>query len=75
MRCSQFAKAIGLMPDDGTWQAWHRKQVPDTLYLASAVEKQAGASTSNDPVERERIVNEDGRPGAGFHRISEIATT
>jgi len=49
MRYSQFAKAIGLMSDDETWRAWHRKQVSDTLYLVAAIEKQAGASTGTNP--------------------------
>ena len=59
------------MAPDEDWQAWHRHQIGDILYLVAAVEKQAG-----EPVlQFDRIINEQGIPGAGYYRNSSIVVT
>ncbi|MDQ6433101.1 hypothetical protein RB623_03430 [Mesorhizobium sp. LHD-90] len=74
MRYKQFARAIGLISDDDDWHAWHRQQIRDILNLVAVTEKQSGANTGLVPLQFERIVNQAGEPGVGFHKVSKIVT-
>lgn len=74
MRYGELAKAIGLISDGDDWKPWHRQQLRDTLNLIAVVEKKAGANAGAVPLQFERIVNADGKPGAGFHKTSRIVT-
>ena len=74
MRYGQLAKAIGLISDGDRWQAWHRQQIRDILNLVAATENQAGTNSELEPLQYERIVNEAGEPGIGFHKTSKIVT-
>jgi len=71
MRYSHLARAIGLISDDGGWHVRHRRQITSILSIAAAVERQAG-NPNTEPLEFERIVNEDGEPGAGVLKTSKI---
>lgn len=62
MRYGDFAKAIGL---GDKWQPWYRQQIAEILNLVAATEQQAGADTSVEPLQFERIVNSKGEPGKG----------
>jgi hypothetical protein len=75
MRYNEFARAIGLITEDETWEPWHRNQTADILNLVAAVERQAGENTGGEPLEFHRIVRQDGTPGEGFYRTSRIVTT
>jgi hypothetical protein len=75
MRYSEFATAIGLMSDGESWQPWHRQQIRDILNLVAATERQAGGNTGLEPIQFERIVNQQGQPGEGFYKTSKIVTT
>jgi hypothetical protein len=72
MRYNEFGKAIGLIPDEEHWQAWHQQQVAGILRLIAAAEKQAGKKTGVAPIEFDRILNEKGMPGAGIRKPSRI---
>jgi hypothetical protein len=72
MRYGEFAKAIGLMGDDESWQPWHRQQIGDILNLIAAAERQAGQNTGVDPLEFDRIITAQGEPGVGFYKSSRI---
>ncbi len=72
LRYGEFAHAIGLIQAGGKWEPWHRQQTRDILNLAAAVERQHGEP--NDPLQFERIVNQDGEPGAGFHKTTRLVT-
>jgi hypothetical protein len=72
MRYNEFARAIGLMADEELWQPWHRQQIRDILNLVAATERQAGDKVEIAPLQFERIVGEDGQPGAGFYKTSRI---
>jgi hypothetical protein len=76
MRYNELARAIGLMSDGHRWEPWHRQQIEAILHIAAAVEKQrwGGEATDIAPLEFERIVTEDGKPGAGVFRNSRIVT-
>lgn len=74
MRYSEFATAIGLIPDGGRWQPWHRQQIRDILNLVAATERQAGKNTDVEPLQFQRIVNEQGQPGEGVYKTSKITT-
>jgi len=74
MRYGEFARAIGLISDGEGWQPWHRQQVRDILNLVAATQRQAGENESFEQLEFERIVNEDGLPGAGFYKTTRIVT-
>ena len=73
MRYNEFGKAIGLVPDEEHWQAWHRQQVDGILRLIAAAEKQAGTKTGLAPIEFHRVINDKGVPGAGIRKRSRIA--
>jgi hypothetical protein len=69
MRYGDLARAIGLIPDGGRWEAWHRQEVADILQLVAAVERQGTGKEGAEPLEFERIVPpRSGRPA----RESEI---
>ena len=70
MTYGQFARAIGLRGMEEEWQAWHRKQVSDVLYLAAAVEDQA--KMDEPPLQYDRIVDAQGEAGAGLHRTAKV---
>jgi hypothetical protein len=72
MRYSELARAIGLIPDDGHWEVWHRQQITAILSIAAAVEKQASQRTATGQLEFERIVNEVGEPGTGILKNCKI---
>lgn len=76
MRYEALGKAIGLIPDGHLWEARHRQQVEAILRIAAAVEKQrwGGGSTTIEPLDFDRIVGEDGKPGAGVAKTSQIVT-
>ena len=74
MRYNEFARAIGLMAADEKWEAWHRRQVADILNVTAAVERQAGPSASDTPLEINRIVGASGEPGAGYHKSARIVS-
>ncbi len=72
MSYRDLAKAVGLIRGDEGWKPWHRQQVPDILCIAAAVER-FGTTTIADPLEFDRIINEDtGEPGAGVFKDSFI---
>jgi len=56
MRYGDFARAIGLIPDSGRWEAWHRQEVANILQLVAVVERQGHAQEGAEPLEFERIV-------------------
>jgi len=72
MRYGEFAIAIGLIPDGGKWEPWHRQQVADILNIIAATEKTAGTRTGTLPVEFERIITGQGVPGVGIKKTSKI---
>lgn len=74
MRYNELARAIGLMSDSDRWEPWHRQQIEAILQIAHAVEQQrwGGEATDISPLEFERIVTEDGLPGAGVVKNSRI---
>jgi hypothetical protein len=72
MRYGEFATAIGLISDGGRWEPWHRQQITDILTCIAAVERQAGQNAGIDPLQFDRIVNERGEPGIGFHKTSKL---
>jgi hypothetical protein len=76
MRYNEFAKAIGLISDIESWAAQHRQQVEAILHIVAAVERQkwGGAATDLDSLEYDRIVGQDGEPGAGITKNSRIET-
>ncbi len=74
MRYGQLAAAIGLMSDNDRWEPWHRQQIRDILNLVAATERQAGENAGIEPLQFERIVNEEGQPGPGFYKTSKIVT-
>jgi hypothetical protein len=74
MRYSEFAAAIGLMPERGR-KPWHRQQITDIRNVVAAVEHQAGDDPDCEPLEFHRIVNEEGGPGPGFYKRSRIVTS
>ncbi|MGA8613472.1 MAG: hypothetical protein WB760_17575 [Xanthobacteraceae bacterium] len=61
MRYGDLARAIGLIPDGGRWETWHRQEVADILQLVAAVERQGRSNEGAEPLEFERIVPP--RPG------------
>lgn len=71
MTYGQFAEAIGLLSEDGSWKAWHRGQIADILYLISAAQKQGGGNASII-LEFDRLVDQKGRHGKGFGKRSRI---
>jgi hypothetical protein len=72
MRYHEFGAAIGLIADGEKWEPWHRQQVPEILQLIAATERKAGTISGAPPLEYERIVNEKGKPGGGFPKVSKI---
>ncbi len=74
MRYREFATVIGLMADGEEWKPWHRQQIGDILNLVAATERQAGSNAEIEPLQFERIVTEDGTPGAGFYKTAKIVT-
>ena len=74
MRYEGFARAIGLIADNETWQPWHRQQTDAILQIAAAVERQGlgGRDKNFARLEFDRIVNENGQPGAGIAKNSWI---
>jgi hypothetical protein len=72
MRYHGFATAIGLIPDGGKWEPWHRQQVAEILQVMAATEKTAGKKTGTVPLEFARIVTAKGEPGAGVRKTSKI---
>jgi len=72
MRYNELARAIGLLPEGAPWEVRYRTHITHILCIAAAVENQAGAHTPTAPLEFERIVNEEGEPGAGFLKTSRI---
>ena len=79
MRYGELAKAIGLISDGEAWHVSHRGQITDILNLAAATERQANSSSGadslkTDALDFDRIVKDDGQPGAGFHKTSRIVT-
>ena len=63
-----------LMSDNDRWEPWHRQQIEAILQIAAAVERQrwGGEATDIEPLEFDRIVTEDGQPGAGVAKDSRI---
>jgi hypothetical protein len=72
MRYGEFAAAIGL---GDKWQPWHRQQIADILNLVAAAERQAGDKTEVEPLQFERIVTGQGKPGKGIKKASKIVRT
>jgi hypothetical protein len=72
MRHKDLAIAIGLMRATDKWEAAHRNQITDILNLTAAAEYQG---SNADPLQFERIVGQDGQPGAGFHKTSRIVAS
>src|SRR5438552_2181392 len=60
MTYSDFARAIGLIPDGEGWEVWYRQQVSEILSIVGATERQAGAATT-EPVKFEQIVSKEGQ--------------
>jgi len=72
MRYQDFAKAIGLMRENETWQPWHRHQVGEILYLAAAAEHQGPVT---NPLAFGVVVGVDGEPGQGFYKNAKIVVS
>lgn len=73
MRYGELARAIGLLPEHDQWHIRYRTFITDILSIAAAVERQSGPHLGgSDPLDFERIVNEDGEPGTGILRTSRI---
>jgi hypothetical protein len=73
MRYGELARAIGLIPDGGRWEPWHRQQIADILQLVAAAERQGHAKAGAEPLDFERIVTaETGKAGAGVVKNSKI---
>ena len=74
MGYEEFARAIGLISPTEAWEVRHRDQVTAILSIMGAVEKQGlgGIDRSAAPLEFEWIVNQRGKPGAGFAKESRI---
>ncbi|HEY1745448.1 MAG TPA: hypothetical protein VGG11_01595 [Xanthobacteraceae bacterium] len=73
MGYGELARAIGLIPEGGRWEPWHRQQVADILQLVAAAERQGHAKTGAEPLDFARIVTaETGKAGAGVGKNSEI---
>jgi hypothetical protein len=75
MRYGQLAVAIGMRAEGAPWQPWYRQQIRDILNLVAATEYQAGKRAGTEPLDFERIVGEDGLPGAGVSKVSRLVTT
>jgi hypothetical protein len=77
MQYRDLAKAIGLIPDGGKWEARHQQQIKGILRIVAAAERQkdGGKSTAIGPLEFERIITgKTGRPGKGVSKTSKIVT-
>ena len=61
----EFASAIGLVPDDETWEAWHRQQITDVLSLMAAAER-LSRSADTKPLQFHRIIPRDGEQSSAF---------
>jgi hypothetical protein len=72
MRYKEFGEAIGLIPEGGDWEPWYRQQIRDVLNIIAAVTNQPGCAKIE--LDFERIVTEDGEPGAGFYKTSRIVS-
>lgn len=72
---AEFSAAIGLIGGGEKWQPWHRQQIRDILNLVAATEEKAGSNTGAEALQFERIITADeGKPGAGFYKTSQIVT-
>jgi hypothetical protein len=72
MSYGDFARAIGLIRGDETWQVWHRQQVTDVLCIVAAVER-LRSPNNTEPLEYDRIITVAvGEPGAGVFKNSRI---
>ncbi len=74
MRYNEFARAIGMMSENEKWEAWHRHQITDILYLVAAAEAQR-RDPNAIPLAFDRIVTGEGEPGAGFWKKARIEIT
>jgi hypothetical protein len=73
MRYNELAKAIGLLAEHAEWHVRYRTFIIDILSIAAAVEKQSGPKLGgSDPLDFNKIVNEDDEPGTGILRTSRI---
>jgi hypothetical protein len=74
MRYEEFARAIGLIEPTEAWHVRYRGQVTAILSIMGAVERQGlgGIDKSAPPLEFDWIINEKGKPGAGFAKESMI---
>ena len=73
MRYNQLARAIGLLPENDPWHVRYRTFITDILCIAAAVERQTGPNLGgSDPLDFDRIVTDDGDPGAGILKTSKI---
>jgi hypothetical protein len=74
MRYEEFARAIGLISATDVWEVRYRDQVTAILSIMGAVERQGlgGIDKSAPALEFDWIVNERGKPGAGFAKNSRI---
>jgi len=74
MQYEQFAKAIGLLAKTDVWTVQHRDQVTAILSVMAAVERdgRGGRDKNISPLEFDWIVNQQGKPGAGFAKNSRI---
>jgi hypothetical protein len=71
MTYGDFARAIGLIRGDETWQVWHR-QITDILCIVAAVER-LRSPHNTEPLEYDRIITVTaGEPGAGVFKNSKI---
>jgi len=71
MHFKELAIAISLMRADEKWEAWHRSQISEILDLTAAAEHQGSSAPT---LEFERIVRQDGQPGAGVNKYSRIVS-
>jgi hypothetical protein len=77
MRYEGFGRAIGLIADKDPWEIRYREQIRAILRIVAAVEREGLGGRDNDiePLDFDRIVGEDGKPGAGIEKTSRIVVT
>lgn len=72
MRYKDLARAIGLIPDGASWKASHRSQINDILAIVATSEKRGGKGKT--PLQFERIVGKDGKPGKSAGKGKDAAS-
>lgn len=73
MKFEPFCRAIGLIPDKTKWNLRYRAPAIEILDLAAIVDGQAkGMSTTTNPLQFERLVDDKGKPLLGFYKRLQV---